>query len=205
MTAFHVWALSGKSNIQLGLPGHLLISMSLLATSLWMFPQLVLAQSSPTPQTPTLAFEIQSQNQIQNAIELPLVPATVASSGPLQPSKADILRAYFISKKSPLQDYVGVLLQQPNYRLVISIFHAESNMCRRQKGNNCSGIGGAKYHRFYPSFAESIIDTNNLIQKYRDGGLDTPEKMMRRWVGWNNYNWVRANNQIQVQLNALNI
>ena len=188
-----VWALSGKSK-KLNLLEQVLTSLSLSAVLIWVFPQSVLAQSAQAPTTPKLAFEINENTNY--AAEL---------IGDTDIARIDALKNYLVQKNSPLQNHIEVLLAQPNWKLVLSISHAESNMCRRQLGNNCWGIGGAKYHRFYPGFAEGVVDANNLIQKYQDSGLTTPKKMMHRWVGWNNPNWVVANNQVLAELDKLGI
>ncbi|HLC44495.1 MAG: hypothetical protein A2722_04405 [Candidatus Doudnabacteria bacterium RIFCSPHIGHO2_01_FULL_50_11] len=201
MLAFLVWVLAGKSANRLNLLEQTALALSLSASVVWVFPQYAVAQGPQASLTPSLAFEIQSQIQIENILN---APAT-ALTGNISPEKVELLRSYLAQKNSPLQEYSEILLMQPNWKIILSISHAESNMCRRQLGNNCWGIGGAKYHRFYPTFAEGIVDASKLIQKYNDNGLDTPAKMMRRWVGWNNHSWVRANNQVLAQLDAIGI
>jgi len=183
--------LSGKTHVG-NLPERLATSLALSAVTLMIFPQVSAAQSIEA-YAQTTAFEIK-QNQISNADHEQLYPRDIPGT------KVYELRQYLLEKNSPMAEYVEILLLQPNWKLVLSISHAESNMCRRQLGNNCWGIGGAKYHRFYPTFAEGIEDADDLIQKYLDSGRTTPEKIMNRWVGWNNQNWIRANNQVLRQL-----
>lgn len=190
--AFLARVLAGTPASKLTVLERMLLAVSLSATLIWTFPQFALAQAAHAS-TPGLAFEIKSQTQIET------------EDMPASPGKVDTLRAYLIQKNSPLADYAEILLMQPNWKHILSISHAESNMCRRQLGNNCWGIGGAKYHRFYKSFAEGIVDANNLIGKYHAGGLTDPTAMMRRWVGWNNQSWIRANNQILAQLDNLGL
>lgn len=171
--------------------------LSLLSVALWVFPQAASAQSMPENGPIRLTFEIKLKNLNTVGASLPAreTPGT----------KVYVLKNYLDSKHSPLADHVETLLLQPNWKVILSISHAESNMCKYTLGNNCWGIGGAKYHRFYPTFAEGIVDASALIQKYHDGGLTTPKTMMRRWVGWNNQSWILANNQVLAQIESLGI
>jgi hypothetical protein len=192
MLSFLVWALSGSKTNKLKLSEQVLLSLSLLAIGTWMFPQAALAQSVSASNS-NFAFEINENHKIFDQV------------GSKKQERTQILKDYLAQKNSPLYDYADVLLDQPNWKLVLSISHAESNMCKYQRGNNCWGIGGAKYHRFYPTFAEGIVDANDLIQKYHERGLTTPRTMMYRWVGWNNQNWVLANNQVLAQLEGIGL
>lgn len=196
MTAFNAGMFSGKFG-QLNLSEQVVTYLSLLAVAVWIFPQSATAQSIPVQNQPQLAFEIKLEN---------LNPQSAASiARDIPGSPVSVLRNYLLSKNSPLADHVETLILQPNWKIVLSISQAESNMCKRTLGNNCWGIGGAKYHRYYPTFAQGIVDASVLIEKYHDGGLTTPKKMMRRWVGWNNQSWVLANNQVLTQIKTLGI
>ncbi|MCL5435581.1 MAG: hypothetical protein M1275_00680 [Patescibacteria group bacterium] len=182
---------------KLSLPEQALTLLSLLSVALWVFPQAAAAQAAGASESKRLAFEIKLEN-LQSTLD-----ATAARDIP--GTKVYILKNYLESKNSPLVDHVETLLLQPNWKVVLSISHAESNMCKYTLGNNCWGIGGAKYHRYYPTFAEGIVDASALIEKYHDGGLTTPKTMMRRWVGWNNQSWIAANNLVLSQIQALGI
>jgi hypothetical protein len=116
--------------------------------------------------------------------------------------KAEVLKAYLETKNSPLAEKSAYLLTQRDWELIIAISQAESQMCKRQLGNNCWGIGGGN-HRKYPNLEFAISDAQLVIGKYVDRGADTPEKILPRYVGWNNRNWVLAVNQILRQLNQL--
>lgn len=196
MTAFQAGVPSAKLDLS-SLSEHILTYVALLAVSLWIFPQAVSAQGIPAKEKPQLAFEIKRQ-----IIKEVLEPQFARD---LPGTKAYILKTYLVSKDSPLAEHVETLLMQPNWKIIVAVSHAESNMCKRHLGNNCWGIGGAQNHRYYKSFANGIVDAGELIQKYQDSGLNTPKKMMRRWVGWNNQSWVVANNQILSQLDSLGI
>lgn len=193
---FYAGVLSGKFE-RLSLPEQMVTILSLLSVALWVFPQAAAAQSMLESDPIRLAFEIKLENL-----------NTLSDSQPAREiagTKVYVLKNYLESKKSPLADHVETLLLQPNWKVILSISHAESNMCKYTLGNNCWGIGGAKYHRFYPSFAEGIVDASALIEKYNNNGLTNPKAMMRRWVGWNNQSWIVANNQVLAQLQALGI
>lgn len=202
MTALRVWRLSGEP-FSMSLPEQVLLGLSFLAVLQWAFPHAALAQSFQSQNAPQLAFEIKEEKQSNWFLTGKDAAAEIGFENRVDPEKVEILRSYLAAKNSPLQDYAEVLLQQPNWKFILAISHAESNMCRRQLGNNCWGIGGVKYHRFYLSFAEGIVDANSLIQKYHDGGLNTAKKMMKRWVGWNNKNWIIATQNILSDLDNL--
>ncbi len=115
------------------------------------------------------------------------------------------LRAYLESKNSPMAPYAEHLLKQYHYRLIIGISFAESNFCKIQiRIRNCWGIGGTRPES-YASYEEAITRANNLIQKYHDGGLTTPERMRTRWVGWKNTSWPIAVSQVTSKLESMGI
>ena len=115
---------------------------------------------------------------------------------------AEVLSAYLASKQSPLADKSVYLLKQRDWKLIVAISQAESNMCKRQLGNNCWGIGGGN-HRKYPNLEFAITDAQTVIGKYVDRGADTPQEILPRYVGWNNQNWVLAVSQVLNQLEQL--
>ena len=197
MTEFFAGKLSDRG-VSTTLSEQVVTYLSLLVVVLWVFPQSAAAQSFPAPNQPKLAFEIKFENLISPS-------SSTSATRDIPGSPVNVLRSYLLRKNSPLADHVETLLLQPNWEIILSISHAESNMCKRHLGNNCWGIGGAKYHRFYPTFAQGIVDASVLIEKYQDRGLTTPQEMMRRWVGWNNQSWIRANNQVLGQIQTLGI
>ena len=117
---------------------------------------------------------------------------------------AEKLTHYLQSKNSPMADKSNYLLRQKDWKLIIAISHAESNMCKRQLGNNCWGIGGGD-HRKYPNLELAITDAQTVIGKYVTKGADTPEKIVNRYVGKYSANWVKAVNQVLNQLEQLEI
>lgn len=175
--------------------------------------------------------EISAQNKTKLVFEIKNFPTIVIPDGPVirvptvnelinltkngADSKSDeqekikveqveTLTAYLAKKNSPLAEQAEHLLDQRDWKLIIAISQAESNMCKRQLGYNCWGIGGGN-HRKYPNLQTAILDAQTVIGKYVDSGRDTPEKMLTRYVGWQNYNWVKAVNQVLSQLNQLEL
>lgn len=199
MTAPLVWALSGKST-SLTLPEQLLVTAALSAVLVWTFPQISLAQSVQAINSPVLAFEIKPE----------ILKAKLANSATdlfprdVPGNKLNALKAYLAGKNSPLQDHVEILLLQPNWKVVLAISQAESNLCKRQLGHNCWGIGGGN-HRKYPSYAEAIIDANAVVQKYWDRGHRSTKTMMPYYVGWQNHSWVLATQSILAELEQLGL
>ncbi|MGE5392349.1 MAG: hypothetical protein ACM3NH_01255 [Candidatus Saccharibacteria bacterium] len=180
----------------------------LSATIVFLFPNLAAAQANDR-----LVFEINNIQTIKipHYSELAIIKSAdenqVTDEQATEPAlevdpNVEILKNYLISKNSPLAEYSEHLLSQPNWKMIIAISQSESNMCKRQLGHNCWGIGGGNLRK-YPSFAEGISDANNVISKYVARGADTPDEMVLRYVAWNNRNWVKAANQTLGQLNNL--
>ncbi len=119
-------------------------------------------------------------------------------------SNVATLQAYLTQKGSPLANYSDVLLKQDNWKLIIAISNGESTMCKHYAYNNCWGIGGAWNLKRYKDLGEGITDVNRILTtKYVADGLDTPEEMVRRYVGHPNTNWVLAANKILAEVNQL--
>jgi len=172
-------------------------TIALSALLLTVFPQVSVAQSVEIYSTQQKTLEI--KHQIQNLeTESPAYPRDILGT------RVYALRNYLISKDSPLADHVEMLLLQPTWKLTLAISHAESNMCKREVGHNCWGIGGGN-HRKYPSYNEAIADANAVIQRYMDRGHTGPETMLPIYVGWNNPNWVIATNNILDELEQLEL
>lgn len=115
--------------------------------------------------------------------------------------RREFLRAYLSSKKSILANHVDTLSLQSQWKLIVGISRAESSFCKRHANNNCWGIGGAWNLRKYQTYDEAIIDVNRILESFYIGyGLNTPKKMVRKWVGNPSDNWVSA---VQDELNAM--
>ncbi|MBI2607320.1 MAG: hypothetical protein HYW51_00655 [Candidatus Doudnabacteria bacterium] len=122
----------------------------------------------------------------------------------LKLKNSEVLAEYLASKQSPLSDKANYLLNQRDWRLIIAISQAESQMCKRQLGYNCWGIGGGA-HRKYPNLEFAITDAQTVIGKYVDSGADTAKEILPNYVGWDNQNWVYAVNAVLYQLDQLPI
>lgn len=195
MLAFLIWALSDKGS-KLSLSEQFMTTIALLAILLTVFPQVSVAQSVEIYST--LQQDLEIKHQIQNLEnQVPIYPRDIPGT------RIYKLRNYLVSKDSPLADHVEMLLLQPTWKLTLAISHAESNMCKRELGYNCWGIGGGN-HRKYPSYNEAIADANAVIGRYVDNG-HTPESMLPIYVGWDNPTWVIAVNNILDELERLEL
>lgn len=192
MTAFQLWGLSGRPS-KLDLPEKVLTGLTLMAVLIWVFPQATFAQGTPAINTTQLASEIKQEKQSLNL-----------TARDIPGNKLNILKNYLTERNSPLQDYVEVLILQPNWKYVLAISFAESTMCQHQLYNNCWGIGGEKMRK-YPSFAEGIIDANNVVQKYLDIGHKSTRTIMPYYVGWHNPRWVLATQQVFQDIKEMGI
>ncbi|OGE80607.1 MAG: hypothetical protein A2826_01635 [Candidatus Doudnabacteria bacterium RIFCSPHIGHO2_01_FULL_43_23] len=109
--------------------------------------------------------------------------------------KTDSIVEYLADKKSPLVDYAGIIARSPNYKLLIGIAQAETNLCKKTLSNNCWGIGpGSPF--YYDDIKFSLYYADYLIEKYESLGMDTPEKMVRTYVGYHNPTWIEAINEV---------
>lgn len=109
--------------------------------------------------------------------------------------KQEILAEYLSEKKSPLAGYAGLLSRMPNWKLLVGIAHAESNMCKKTNRNNCWGIGpGSPWS--YEDIAQSLYHADYLLSKFNKLGMKSPESLVRTYVGYQNPNWVRAVNNV---------
>lgn len=109
------------------------------------------------------------------------------------PSPEEVaLNDFLVSKGSPMP--ADVLIQYPNWEIMLAIATAESSLCKRPAGAyNCYGIkdfrkGSHNFggYRNFESWDESIGYMSELLFKY-DGedGSPTPHAMVIRWTGYN--------------------
>ncbi|MEK9180684.1 MAG: hypothetical protein AAB871_00430 [Patescibacteria group bacterium] len=143
------------------------------------------------------AYQLQSSFQQVRAAYLArqFQPLPVLKHDP----KVDVLMQYLSEKKSPLVNYVGTLSRMENWKLILGIAHAESNLCKKTDRNNCWGIGpGSPF--YYDDISESLYYVNYLIDKYHEMGMQNPETMVRRYVGRYSSNWVTAVNDVAYEL-----
>lgn len=115
--------------------------------------------------------------------------------------KVTEVEAYLAEKKSPLVAYAGEISRMENWKLILGIAHAESNLCKRTDRNNCWGIGpGGPW--YYDDIEDSLYYANALLEKYQSLGMSRPETMVRTYVGYYNPNWITAVNNVFSELEA---
>lgn len=119
---------------------------------------------------------------------------------PLQKRK-EFLEKYLAARKSPLANHVDAISEQSQWKLIIAIARAESSFCKRFRDNNCWGIGGAWNLKTYKNYDEAVADVNRILERYYiSAGLDTPKKIVRKYVGHQSDNWELA---VQQELDNL--
>jgi len=197
---------------RLGLADQLILIGMLSSLVLFLFPIKVDAQVQNKTR---LVFEIKNfpTIAIPDIPQVNDVPALAQATEPAieeQPAvpvvdpRIEILRNYLESKNSPLAPSAEHILKHQNWKLVLAISNGESTMCKRQMYNNCWGVGGAWNLKRYKSLEEAFTDVNRLLtEKYVARGADAPAKIVNRYVGHPNANWVLAVNQVLNQLNQL--
>ncbi len=145
-----------------------------------------------------LTWTYRNQSEIQNLRLAQLNryrPLPIEQSDP----KFHLLVEYLEEKNSPLAAYAGELARMPNWKLLVGIAQAESNMCKRTNRNNCWGIGPGSPWTF-EDITQSMYYADSLLSKYRTLGMDRPENMVRTYVGWHNPNWVLAIHNVLSEL-----
>ncbi|MDP2933248.1 MAG: hypothetical protein Q8N81_03900 [bacterium] len=113
--------------------------------------------------------------------------------------KEQALAQYLTDKKSPLVGYAGLLSRMPNWKMLVGIAHAESNLCKKTDRNNCWGIGpGSPWS--YEDISQSLYHANYLLTKFKEQGMKKPETLVRTYVGYYNPNWINAVNDVVYEL-----
>jgi hypothetical protein len=136
-------------------------------------------------------------------IDEPLGPKISQEESELT-TRAKFLEEYLTKRKSPAAPYAESIAAQPQWKLIVGIMRAESQWCKKHvtSTKNCFGVGGAWNLRVYDSYPEAFADMNRLLEtKYIKYGLDTPEKIVGKYVGHQSPNWVSA---VKEELNNLN-
>ena len=78
------------------------------------------------------------------------------------------LKKYLANNDSPLGEYAGQIVLQPQWQRALAVSFVESHMGRDCFNNNCSGMGGAPgtpTWRKYNTKLDWFIDLNNLLEK----------------------------------------
>ncbi len=115
--------------------------------------------------------------------------------------RQEFLEKYLKSKNSVLSEHVEALSEQSQWKLIIAISRAESSFCKRHLNNNCWGIGGAWNLKKYKNYDEAVADVNRILETYYiNAGLNTPEKIVKKYVGHQSDNWEYA---VQQELDNL--
>ena len=118
-------------------------------------------------------------------------------------ARTELVRQFFEKHDSPLEPYAKEVIKNADeynldFRLIPAIAMQESNLCKKipTGSNNCWGYGiyGDKvtYFEDYVHGIETV--TKTLATKYRDGGLESPEEIMRRYTPSSNGSWANGVN-----------
>lgn len=133
-----------------------------------------------------------NQEVLDHPDEVFLPKEKLSLPDPLKKRK-EFLESYLKSKNSPLADHVEAISEQSQWKLIIAISRAESSFCKHQVTNNCWGIGGAWNMKNYKNFDEAVADVNRILEEhYIQAGLNTPNKIVGKYVGHRNDNWQAA-------------
>jgi hypothetical protein len=192
---------------RLGYVDRVLLTILITSVTALLFPYSASAQTS----NQNFVFEIKNlqnlkipQIALYNVAQITLDQTATVDQAAIDKQNAEILQAYLEKKGSPLAPYAASILQNENWKLVLAISNGESTLCKHQRYYNCWGIGGAWNLRHYNSFDQGFSDVSRLITtKYVASGGDTPEKIVNKYVGHANANWVVAVNRILNEVNQL--
>lgn len=155
-----------------------------LATPLTLVASFLILSSLPIPSTHHQAIpQVLSSSVSPNSNSITSF-VTAADARPA------ILENYLRLHKSPLVDFSTELVQladkyKLDYRLLIAIARQESNLCKRipPGSHNCWGynIYGDNMTAF-PDFTTGAERVAQLLVKYKNQGLHTPEQIMTRYT-----------------------
>ncbi len=115
------------------------------------------------------------------------------------------LKKYLELHRSPLakeDTALDALLRARNMKMILAISFVESNICKKQVGHNCSGIGGSKLKK-YPNFAGWVDDFDSLLER-RYKNLKV-EQFIGYYVQPGSQNWVDGVYQILGDLSQRHI
>lgn len=136
--------------------------------------------------------EVKSLNLKTEGGETALQIETVIANDPL----VNNLKLYLEKHRSPLAEYAGDMIKQPQWQRALAISWVESNFCKRHVDNNCSGIGvapGHKLWRKYETHLDWFKDMSALMEKpiYKEK-YTTFQKMRGVYVQPGSANWVNG-------------
>jgi hypothetical protein len=136
--------------------------------------------------------EVKNLNSKTEAGEKSLAIETVIANDPL----VNNLKLYLEKHRSPLAEFAGEMVKQPQWQRALAISWVESNFCKRHMDNNCSGIGvapGHKLWRKYETHLDWFKDMSALMEKpiYKEK-YTTFQKMKGVYVQPGSANWVNG-------------
>ncbi|MFH1833202.1 MAG: hypothetical protein ABH816_03530 [Candidatus Levyibacteriota bacterium] len=123
--------------------------------------------------------------------------------------RVENVKQFLARYNSPLAPFAQNIVSSADsnnidYRLIPAIAMQESNLCAKVPKNsyNCWGFGvyGNKVKRFenYGQAIEAV--TKTLAQNYIQGGLQTPEEIMKKYTPSNDGSWAKSVNFFMNQL-----
>lgn len=179
--------------------------ISLLA---WQFGAAGRARADVSTQQNSQTFEIKLQsNQDLDGSDAGLAYDEIVSSQQQTQQTADINRevtlvqSYLQSKGSPLANYTGILLAQPDWKTIIAISNSESTLGKHCYVNNCSGIFGQNGLRTYENIPAWIVDMQNLLTtRYSGWSL---QQMDGVYVYPRSKSWIMASSSVYNDLTQI--
>jgi hypothetical protein len=191
------------SNSPLSAKDRVVVSaITLLSLFTWHSPVTSMAYAQTATLEKALVFEIKSQTNISSNSLAHAEKLALEQRFAQVDKRVQLVRAYLESKNAPLAQYTEILLAQEDWKKIIAISNAESNMGKRCYKNNCSGImfrtGGL---RSYESIPEWIVDFQGLIdRRYKTKSLD---QMNGVYVVPRSANWYKASNSVYQALEQI--
>lgn len=171
------------------------IIASIIALSLvgWVLPSnsaFALGETEAEQNQPNL--EVKNLNLKTETADKSLTLDAVIANDPL----VNNLKLYLEKHRSPLAEFAGEIIKQPQWQRALAISWVESNFCKRHMDNNCSGIGvapGHKLWRKYETHLDWFKDMSALMEKpiYKDK-YTTFQKMRGVYVQPGSANWVNG-------------
>ena len=145
----------------------------------------------------------QNPNSKVSFAALPSIENVLGDSIVSKDARIEIVKQFFAKYKSPLESFASNIIEDADkygldFRLLPAIAMQESNLCKKiiVDSFNCWGFGiyGKKVTRF-ESFPEAIDTVSKTLAKnYIAGGLDTPEKIMKKYTPSSNGSWAYSVN-----------
>ena len=174
------------------------VIISLISLATWYVPVAGKAYAKTDDQQQSIVFEIKTPQNIQSLPVMTMADLQNAQEADIQKAKIDhkvaLVRGYLESKGSPLAPYTEILLAQEDWKTIIAVSNAESNMGQHCYVNNCSGIFGQNGLRTYKSIPDWIVDMQQLIdQRYSSMSL---KQMDGVYVQPYSYNWYLASTSV---------